>query len=118
MAKTWNAEMQERFEKLAETVSAPGRQFEVIERRFDAIDSRFDAIDKRFDDVLRAVKIENENMREYVAKAAEGYGATLERLERTVQEGLRQAQETFALHSRVLSDHAGRMTALERRKKR
>jgi hypothetical protein len=132
MANKRDGAMQERFEKLADTVSAHARQFDAIERRFDTVDQRFDAVDQRldaidrrldgldqrFDDVLRAFKIESENMREYVAKAAEGYGATLERIERRLEEGLRQSQETFALHSHILQDHGGRITALERRNKR
>lgn len=60
-----------------------------------ANDKRFWSVrvnaDKRFDDVLRAFKMESEHMREYIAKAAEGFGATLERIERRLEEDLRQS---------------------------
>lgn len=131
MAKNRDADMQERFEKLVETVEAHGarfdaidkrldavdKRFDAIDKRFDTVDKRFDAIDERFDDVLHTIKVEREHTHEMIAKAAEGYGATLERIERILQEAQRDWQDKFTLHDRALTDHAGRITVLERAEK-
>jgi archaellum component FlaC len=166
MASSWDADMQERFEKLVETVEAQGARFDAIDERFDAVDKRldavdkrldavdkrfdavdkrfdavderfnavdkrfnavdkrfnavdkrFDAIDERFDDVLRTIKVEREHTHEMIAKATEGYGATLERIERVLQEAQRDWQDKFTLHDRALTDHAARISALEGAKK-
>ena len=48
--RTGNEEMQERFEKLAQTVDDFRGRFEAIAHRFDTVENqRFDAVDKRFD---------------------------------------------------------------------
>jgi chromosome segregation ATPase len=184
MARNWDAEMRQGFEKLTETVGMFGKQLEVVterldgveaqlhivdqrldavdqrldavDRRFDAVDQRFDAVDQRFDAMdqrldgvdqrldgvdqrldgvdrrlvdmndamevrhsrlLDAFKVESERVREAIAKAAEGYGATLQRIERTLDESQRDWQQRFALHDRALKNHARRITALERAKK-
>ena len=175
MAKNWDAEMQERFEKLAQTVDDFRGRFEAIAHRFDTVDQRFDAVDKRFDGVdkrldgvdnrldgvdnrldaidkrfdgvdqrldaigkrlelvdgrfdlmgkqveatekriLDAFKIHGEDLRTAVHKAAEGYGATLQSIERKVDETNRHWAAKWELHEDVLKNHAGRIAALDDR---
>jgi DNA anti-recombination protein RmuC len=133
MANTWDAEMQERLEKLVETIGVHGTRLAAIAERFDAVDQRLDKVDQRLDKVdqrldkvdqrfdkmeervLDAFKTQTEDLRDLVMKAAEGYGATLDRIERTLADSHREWREMFAVHDRVLENHGDRISALERR---
>jgi hypothetical protein len=116
MATEWTREMQERFD--------------AIDKRFDAIDRRFDAIDRRFDSMVTRVelagmeerlhndiRIATEGIAEKVMKAAEGYGATLESINRNIEGMRKDLTVKLGDHDRALQDHAVRIGALERKSK-
>jgi len=134
MAKQWNTEMQERFDKLqAAADEFRGRfdaidirfkevdqRFEAVDRRFDVMDQRFEAVDRRFDEfetrILRAFKIQTEDIRADLQKVAEGFGGMLERMERNITEMRREWAETRTDHESILGNHERRITTLERAK--
>jgi Tfp pilus assembly protein PilO len=63
-----------------------------------------------------ASKVDLENIRDEMRKAAEGYGATLERIERGISEMRFGTHQTLEDHARVLKNHGERITALERKR--
>ena len=118
-----------RFETVDQRFEAVDKRFDGVDKRLDAIDKRFDVVDGRFDDmgkrmeamekrILEAFKIHGEDLRTVVQKAAEGYGATLQSLERKLDETSRYWAVKWELHEDVLKNHAGRITALEDRRER
>jgi hypothetical protein len=63
--------------------------------------------------VAGIVRIEHEQTREMLQRAAEGYAATLERIDRDAAEYKRQSDAHLAMHDRALRNHAERIAALE-----
>lgn len=94
LCKTLRADMDVRDERLRKTLIAE--------------------MDAREERIRNAFIVQTEKLREDIQKAAEGYGATLERIERTVREIHRDGQVKWDLHDYVLKDHAARITKLER----
>lgn len=137
--------MEQRVVELEQRVGGFGELFDAVDKRFDGVDRRLDAIDKRFDEVdLRFVAIDKrfdtvenrldtmdrkfdelptksdlkvfmEEMASQVKTAAEGYGATLDSIDRSIQ--LMSTQITTKDRDRdlVLKDLGKRISALERR---
>ncbi len=124
MATTWDSEMHDRCEALERKVDTFGGRFDVIDQRFDAIDQRFDAIDQRFASVDqrfdelearlgRKIDTQMDDVRDLVKKSAEGYGATLEAINRRLEDMQGDWRTRSSDIERVLADHARRIVALE-----
>jgi archaellum component FlaC len=129
MASAWDAEMQERFERLEhkvdhlgdkvsrvaselETVAAEVKtvaaEVKTVAAKVDVQTERLDRFERTF-----ASKVEIENLRDLVQRSAEGFAATLDRIERGVTETRRDWQLKWEDHDRVLRDHGRRITRLE-----
>ena len=114
-----------------------------MDRRFEAIDERLDAIDKRLDGIdarLRGIDKPLEDMRQnidareervrnvfdvkgdrildLVGKMTEGFTATIERLERSVDDSQHQTREMLAAQKRVLKDRTRRLSTPDRGQKK
>jgi predicted nuclease with TOPRIM domain len=76
--------------------------------KVDANAPRLDRFEHTF-----ASKVEIENLRDLVQRSAEGFGATLARIERGVTELHREWQPKWEDHDRALRGHARRITRLE-----
>jgi chromosome segregation ATPase len=133
MASGWDAGMQERFERLEQKVDSLTDEVKTVGVKLDAnterldqrVDSlavelktlgvKLDANTERLDRFERtfASKIEIENLRDLVQRSAEGFAATLDRIERGVTETRRDWQVNWEDHDRVLRDHSRRITGLE-----
>ena len=134
----WNDLMEQRVVELEQKVGGFGERFDAVDRRFDAVDRRLDAVDQRFDAVdgrfdaiderLDAMdrkfdelptksdlKVFMEEMASQVKTAAEGYGATLEAIDRRLQRISTQIRTKDRDRDLVLKDHGKRISALERR---
>jgi cell division septum initiation protein DivIVA len=66
-------------------------------------------------DLKEQARIYRESLRDEVRLAAEGYGATLERIERELADLNAKFDIKFTDHDRVLTDHNRRITKLESR---
>ena len=133
MATGWDAEMYERFERLeqnlgervdhlgekvdhlgdeidrmASEVKTVAAEVKTVAAKVDAHGERLDRFERTF-----ASKIEIENLRDLVQRSAEGFAATLDRIERGVTETRRDWQLKWEDHEGVLRDHARRITRLE-----
>jgi len=125
--------MDPQFEELARVVADSVRQ--EIDPSFVAIDKRFDEIDKRFDEfegrltshidkqLAGAVKelkhqaqLHKEELKDEVKKAAEGYDATLKKIERELVDLNENVDTGFRDRDLVLKDHTGRIIKLEERR--
>ena len=116
--------MEPQFEELAQRIA------DVVDQRFaprfnDAekqLTSRFDDAEKRlgtaFADAEKrlshGMKMHTEQLKDVVKLAAEGYGATLERIDRQLAELNAKVDTKFGDNDKVLQDHASRINALER----
>jgi arginyl-tRNA synthetase len=74
-----------------------------------------DHIDKFEQRAETRMRMHFENLESQVKLAAEGYGATLEGIERRLTEINTKFDTKFGEHDRVLADHNGRITTLENR---
>ncbi len=88
-----------------------------VDRRFDAIDKRLDAMDRKFDELPTKsdLKVFMEEMASQVKTAAEGYGATLDAIDRSIQRMSTRIRTKDRDRDLVLKDHGKRISALERR---
>ena len=98
-----------------------------VERRFNA---RFDAAEERLGgriekglentgkELKHQAKLDKEDLADQIKKAAEGYSASLALLDRKLDE-LRSKWDTqIADHDAAIADHARRVSALERARRR
>ena len=109
--------MQDRLgnvERKLDALSASSDQrFEAVDQRFDAMDRRFDAMDGRFDRLEAQSTLQVEELRDLVQRAAEGYGATLEHINRRLGEIHESVTRRLDDHDAALENHAKRITTLE-----
>ena len=70
------------------------------------------------DEIIKNFRILAEDAKDSAKKAAEGYGATLDRIERDLGDMNRQMGEKFSDHDRVLATHNDRLLTLEARRRR
>lgn len=112
-------DMRKRLENVEQKLDALSasvdQRFDAVDRRFDAVDQRFDAVDQRFDRLELQSKLQVEELHDHVQRAAEGYVATLEHINRRLDELQEAVTTKFTDHDRVLSNHATRLDTLERR---
>ena len=67
----------------------------------------------RFSELIAHSKMVAEDLKDTVKRAAEGYGATLDRIERDLGELTQKVEIGFADRDKILSDHEQRITTLE-----
>jgi uncharacterized protein YukE len=72
-------------------------------------------IDKLETRIEGRLSIHFEGVKDQVKRGAEGYGATLESIDRRLDRLEREWNRNFRLHSRVLKNHADRIDAIEKR---
>ena len=88
-------------------------QFEELARRLAGdVDGRFL---QRIEQFEKRAQVYMEELRSTVKLAAEGYGATLERIDRQLADLNAKVDTKFGDHDTALLDHASRIKALERR---
>ncbi len=116
--------MEQRVVEVEQKVGGFGECFDAVDKRFDAVDRRFDAIDERLDAMDRKfeelptksdLKVFMEEMAPQVKTAAEGYGATLDAIDRSIQLMSTRIRTKDRDRDLVLKDHGKRISALERR---
>ena len=121
----------ERFDAIDQKLTVVDERFDAIDQKFKVVDERFDAIDRRFDGVDRRLdamdtKLEEmptrselrafvQEMTSQVKTAAEGYGATLEALQRDLRRLSSKVTTKDRHRDLVSTDHGKRISALERR---
>jgi archaellum component FlaC len=109
MASGWDPEMQEPLERLEQKVDLLGVEVQQLAAEVKTVGAKVDANTERLDRVERtfASKIEIENLRDLVKRSAEGFGATLDRIERGVNEIRREvATEVGGPRSHPARSHA------------
>lgn len=92
---------------------------ESVEKR---LTSHFHDSDERVKDhiarlegrIEKRLAIHFEGVRDQVKRGAEGYGATLESIDRRLDRLEKDWKRNFRLHSRVLKHHADRINAIEK----
>jgi len=113
-----------RFDAMDKRLDAVDVRFDAVDRRFDAVDKRFDAMDARLDGMDRKfdelptksdLKVFMEEMASQVKTAVEGYGATLDSIDRRLRRMSTQIRTKDRDRDLVLKDHGKRIRALERR---
>ena len=65
--------------------------------------------------IEKRLQIHFEAVKEQVKLGAEGYGATLESIDRKLDRLEKDWNRNFRMHSKVLKNHADRINALEKR---
>lgn len=73
-----------------------------------------DRVKKHVDELETRVKMQLETVEDKVKRAAEGYGGTLESIDRRLDRLEKSWIRNFKMHSAVLKNHAGRIEALEK----
>ena len=106
----WNDLKEQRVVELEQKVGGFGE-------RFDAVDKRLDAMDRKFEELLTKADLKAfmAEMASQVRTAAEGYGATLESIDRRLKRMSTQIRTKDRDRDLVLKDHGKRISALERR---
>jgi len=120
MATTWDAEMQERLERVEQKVDKLTGDVTVLRGDFTDLRDDFAKLRGGFtqlrSDLNQKIDVYYENTRELIQKFAEGHAAALEGIARSLTDMRAEWQIKWADHDRALRDHASRITVLERRK--
>ena len=91
-----------------------GERLDEAEKHLDGvIGKRLDEAEKRLSEGAR---IHMEDLKSTIQMTAEGYGVTLERIERQLTELNTKWDTTIGDHGTALKDHGARITALEHRR--
>ena len=102
--------MDSQFDELAERLSIE------IAKQLGAVEQRLTArVDHAEEELKRHSKAHMESLEEKVTLAAEGYGATLESIERSLKELSNKWDTKITDHDLALSNHAKRIENLEQR---
>lgn len=106
--------MDPQFQELAREISEAVAQR--LRSEFGESESRVKAhIDKFEQRAETRMKMHFENLEEKVKMAAEGYGATLDGIERELADLNKKVDTKFGDHDLVLTDHSKRIIKLEGR---
>ena len=93
-------------DRMDQRFKAVDKRFAAIDRRFDSVDKRFIAVDKRFDDV-------DKRFDRLSARMDAGFASLHEKLNAI----LRIVDDKYKHHGKILSNHEGRLTDLESRRR-
>ena len=124
-------DMRDQIQGLTEKFDGLERKFDGLEKRFDGLETRFDGLERKVDglptkddlsgfkdEIINNFRVLAEEAKESSRKAAEGYGATLERIETELGELNRKVDVKFSDHDKALANHNQRLVTLERRRRR
>ena len=107
-------EMREDFLTLETKMDALQKQVAQLPTKADLSDfaTKDDLIAFK-DEIIKNFKVLSEDAKESVKKAAEGFGATLDRIERDLVNLNKKVDDGLFDHTRVLADHSKRLVRLE-----
>jgi len=110
-------ELERKVGGFSERFDTIDQKFTVIDERFDAIDRKFEAVDRRLEELPTRAELRAfvEEIASQGKTAAEGYGATLEALQRDIRRLSSKVATKDRDRDLVLKDHGKRISALERR---
>ena len=96
-------------------------QFAAISQQLEGMEGRLTGhVDKQLaaavDELKRQAQIHKEDLKDDVKKAAEGYDATLKKIERELVELNTKVDTGFRDQGLVITDHSKRIAALEERR--
>ena len=111
-------QLEELAKEIAESVTAAVTAS--IEKRLESqlrdSEERFkEHVDKLETRIEGRLAIHFEGVKDQVKRGAEGYGATLESIDRRLDRLEKDWDKNFRLHSSVLNNHADRIDAIEKR---
>lgn len=129
-------EMQQQFNELRQAIAGDiAERLEASEQRLreglsNEVAARFEASERRLSESLSQVvarqletapqhlegrmQVHSEELKDLVTKAAEGYGGTLEAIERELKDFRSEWRSKAGDTDRVLANHAGRIVAIEK----
>ena len=110
--------MDPQFEELAKHIAddVEKRLDSVVVKRLGEAEKRLtEKFTKAEERLSNGAKMNMEELKGVVKLAAEGYGATLERIERQLTDLNTKWDTTISDHDKALKNHGRRITALERR---
>ncbi len=107
---TANDDMREDFRKLETKLDALRRQVDGLPTKDNLIAFK--------DEIISNFRVLAEDAKESAKKAAEGYAATLGRIERDLGSLNRKVDEGLFDHTRILADHNRRLVRLEGKRPR
>jgi hypothetical protein len=117
-----NKDMQEQLEQLRQAISQDidkklDEKFAGAEKRLSDHVSRelSQQLDTATKDLKGQMQVHFEDMQDLVKGAADGYGGTLESIERQLKELSTKWDTKITDHDQVLQNHSGRLEKLERR---
>jgi iron uptake system EfeUOB component EfeO/EfeM len=97
------------------TESVTAAVTESVEKRLESHSQDIkDQINKLENRVEERLQIHYEGVRDQVKRGAEGYGATLESIDRRLDRLEHEWNRNFQMHSQVLKSHADRIDAIEK----
>jgi hypothetical protein len=109
--------MDPQFQELAKEIAdaVEGRVVDAVEKRLSgAFEERIKTHINEFEQRAELrMRMHFENLDSKVTLAAEGYGATLQKIERGLAELNKKVDTTFADHTLILADHNRRITGLK-----
>jgi chromosome segregation ATPase len=105
-------DMREQIRGLAERFDGLEKKFDGLEKKVDQLPTKDDLTGLK-DEIINNFRILAEEAKASARNAAEGYDATLKKIERDLVELNQKVDNQLLDHGRVLANHNQRLAALE-----
>jgi ribosome-associated translation inhibitor RaiA len=105
-------DMRERIQGLTEKFDRLERKFDDLGKKVDQLPAKDDLTGFK-DEIINNFRILTEEAKASARNAAEGYDATLKRIERNLVDLNQKVDSQLSDHGRVLANHNERLAALE-----
>lgn len=122
-------QQQELAREIAETILKGIKpRFEGLEKRFAGIESGFEGLEGRLTthvdkqlagavaELKHQAQVDKEELKDDVKKAAEGYDATLRKIERELSHLNEQVDNGFRDHALAIKNHSNQISELQKRR--
>ena len=111
---------------MRESIQRLEAKFDGLEKKVDQLSTKIDVSELAIkgdlvafkDEIIKNFRILADDANDSAKNAAEGYQATLDRIERDLGEMNKTMSEKFSDHDKVLSTHNNRLLTLETRRRR
>jgi len=107
----------EKFDGFEKKVDGLGLRVGGLEQKVDLLPTRDDLTGFK-DEIINNFRILAEDAKASARNAAEGYGATLDRIEADLGEMNKKMDSKLSDHAKTLANHNQRLVTLERRRRR
>jgi archaellum component FlaC len=109
------ARLDAKVESLDKKVESLDKKVESLDKKVGSLDKKVGSLDKKVDTLANSTKMQFEAIREDIKKLGEGYESGFKTISRQFENLDKAWTARWSLHDAALTNHAHRITKLEKR---